>query len=62
MRSYEHDYKENHDAGHALGLAVIVNLLIHFPLIPAVEFLSYDAKDVIIVIGGFIYGPAPRSS
>ncbi len=21
------------------------------------EFLSYDAKDVIIVIGGFIYGP-----
>ena len=39
------------------ALAVIVNLLIHFPLIPSVEFLSYDAKDVIIVIGGFIYGP-----
>lgn len=42
--------------GMLCGLAVIVNLLIHFPLIPSVEFLSYDAKDVIIVIGGFIYG------
>ena len=44
--------------GMLCALAVIVNLLIHFPLIPSVEFLSYDAKDVIIVIGGFIYGPA----
>ena len=43
--------------GMLCGLAVIVNLLIHIPLIPSVEFLSYDAKDVIIVIGGFIYGP-----
>ena len=42
--------------GMLCGLAVIVNLLIHFPLIPSVEFLSYDAKDVIIVIGSFIYG------
>ena len=42
--------------GMLCALAVIVNLLIHFPLIPSVEFLSYDAKDVIIVIGGFIYG------
>ena len=40
--------------GMLCALAVIVNLLIHFPLIPSVEFLSYDAKDVI---GGFIYGP-----
>ena len=40
--------------GMLCALAVIVNLLIHFPLIPSVEFLSYDAKDVIIVIGGFM--------
>ena len=26
-------------------------------LIPPVMFLSYDPKDVIVVIGGFIYGP-----
>ena len=43
--------------GMLCALAVIVNLLIHFPLIPSVEFLSYDAKDVIIGLGGFIYGP-----
>lgn len=39
------------------AMAVIVNLLIHFPMIPAVPWLSYDPKDIIIVIGGFIYGP-----
>lgn len=27
------------------------------PLIPALPFLHYDPKDVIIVIGGFVYGP-----
>lgn len=27
------------------------------PLIPALPFLHYDPKDVIIVIGGFVFGP-----
>lgn len=27
------------------------------PLVPAVSFLSYDPKDIIIVIGGFMFGP-----
>ena len=27
--------------------------------IPVVLFLKYDPKDVIIAIGGFIYGPLP---
>ncbi len=27
------------------------------PMFAAFPFLSYDAKDVIIVIGGFVYGP-----
>ncbi len=39
------------------AMAVIVNLLIHFPMIPAVPWLAYDPKDIVIVIGGFIYGP-----
>ena len=43
--------------GMLCALALIVNVLIHFPLVPAVSFLSYDPKDIIIVIGGFIYGP-----
>lgn len=32
-------------------------LMIQFPIVPAVSFLSYDPKDIIIVIAGFIYGP-----
>lgn len=27
------------------------------PLIPAVEFLKYDAKDVVIMLCGFMFGP-----
>ena len=43
--------------GVLCSLAVITNLLISFPIIPLVSFLRYDPKDIIIVIGGFIYGP-----
>lgn len=43
--------------GMLCALAMICNLLIHFPIVPAVSFLSYDPKDILIVIGGFIYGP-----
>jgi len=37
------------------ALSLISMLLIRFPMF--MPFLSYDPKDVIIVIGGFIYGP-----
>lgn len=43
--------------GMLSALAVISVLLIRVPLMPAAPFLTYDPKDVIIVIGGFIYGP-----
>ncbi len=43
--------------GMLCAMAVIVNLMIHFPVIPSVSFLKYDPKDIIIVIGGFIFGP-----
>ena len=41
------------------AIAFAVMLLSHAlpPFIPALPFLKYDAKDVIIAIGGFIYGP-----
>ncbi len=39
------------------AMAIIVNQFIQFPLVPAVTYLSYDCKDIIIVIGGFIFGP-----
>ena len=37
--------------------AFVLVSLIRIPLIPAVPFLHYEPKDVIIVIAGFIYGP-----
>lgn len=49
--------KEMTTLGILSAMAVIVNLLVYFPIVPAVSFLKYDPKDIIIVIGGFIYGP-----
>ena len=43
--------------GLLCAMAIVANLLVHFPLVPAAGFLSYDPKDIVIVIGGFIYGP-----
>lgn len=43
--------------GMLCSMAVVINLMVHFPLVPAVSFLSYDPKDIVIVIGGFIDGP-----
>lgn len=41
------------------ALAYVVMLIFHFVPIPivAVSFLQYDPKDIIIAIGGFIWGP-----
>lgn len=39
------------------AIAYVVMLIVHIPLIPGVDYLTYDPKDVIIAIGGFIYGP-----
>lgn len=38
-------------------MALILTILVHFPLVPAVPFLSFDPKDVVIAVGGFVYGP-----
>lgn len=43
--------------GILCALAIVANLVISFPIIPSVAFLKYDPKDIIIIIGGFIYGP-----
>ena len=43
--------------GMLCAMAIIINLMISFPIIPSVSFLKYDPKDIIIVIGGFIFGP-----
>ena len=38
-------------------LAYLVMVIIRIPLVPALPFLNYDPKDVILMIGGFMYGP-----
>ncbi len=39
------------------AVAYVVMAVIHLALVPAAPFLTYDPKDIIITIGGFIYGP-----
>lgn len=39
------------------AIAYVVMAFGRVPIIPAVEFLKYDPKDIIIAIGGFIFGP-----
>lgn len=40
-----------------VALAVVMTMLIRVPLVPAVSFLTYDPKDIVIGIGGFLFGP-----
>ena len=40
------------------ALAYIAMVLIHLKLMPAAPFLTYDPKDAVIVMGGFLFGPA----
>ncbi len=41
------------------AMAYLIVALIRIPMIPALPFLKYEPKDVIITIGGFIFGPLP---
>lgn len=43
--------------GILCSLGIVVSMFIKFPLVPAVGFLTYEPKDILIIIGGFIYGP-----
>ena len=38
-------------------LAALAYVVMVFIRIPVISFLKYEPKDVIITIGGFIYGP-----
>ena len=40
-----------------VAMAYVVAALFRFSLVPAAPFLKYDPKDVIIAIGGFLFGP-----
>lgn len=40
-----------------VAIAIVLVLLVHFPIFPAVSFLEYDPADIPIIIGGFAFGP-----
>lgn len=39
------------------ALAYVVMLVLRVPIMPSAPFLKYDAKDVILCVAGFLYGP-----
>ncbi len=43
--------------GILCAMALVLALTLYIPIVPAVSFLKYEPKDVIMVVGGFIYGP-----
>ena len=43
--------------GMMVALAYVVTVLTRFPLMSAAPFLKYDPKDVVLLIGAFLYGP-----
>ncbi|MCF0142713.1 MAG: ECF transporter S component [Parasporobacterium sp.] len=40
-----------------VAISVVLVLIVHFPIFPAVPFLEYDPADIPILIGAFAYGP-----
>ena len=39
------------------ALAIVLALILHVPIFPAVAFLEYDMADIPIFLGTFMYGP-----
>ena len=40
-----------------VAISIVLVMLIHFPIFPAVAFLEYDPADIPIFIGAFLFGP-----
>lgn len=49
-------------AGMLIAMAFLMVALIRIPLIPSLDFLRYEPKDVIITLGGLIWGPVTAIS
>jgi len=39
------------------ALAIVLMLLLRFPIIPSAAYLEYDPADIPVLIGGFMFGP-----
>ena len=45
--------------GMLAAVAVVLVVLVHFPIIPAVSFIEYDMAVVPVLIGTLLYGTLP---
>lgn len=45
--------------GMLAAIAVVLVVLVHFPIIPAVSFIEYDMADVPVLIGALLFGTLP---
>lgn len=43
--------------GMLAAMSIVLALLVRFPIIPTASFLEYDAADIPIFLGTFLYGP-----
>lgn len=57
MSNRKYDTKKLVTISLLTALAFGIMVVGRFSLIPAAAFLKYDAKDVVIAVGGFLYGP-----
>ncbi len=44
--------------GVLCSLAIILMLIVRFPIIPAAPYLEYEPSDMPILVGSFMFGPA----
>lgn len=43
-----------------VAVSIVLVMIIHFPIFPAVAFLEYDPADIPILIGTFAFGAGGR--
>ena len=39
------------------AIALVAVAVCRIPIIPAVDFITYDPKDIVLTIGGYLFGP-----
>lgn len=38
------------------AIALVAVAVCRIPIIPAVDFITYDPKDIVLTIGGYLFG------
>lgn len=62
MQKTRMDTKKMATMAMLAALAYVVMSVTRLPLMAAAPYLKYDPKDVVLVIGGFLYGPGAAAA